>query len=416
MSVHVNSARVVTAGVLISLGTLLVSAAPAAAAPARADLILTTTFDRTEIPAPGGAATLTVGLRNAGTKASQDALVKFTLPAGAQFPTDGWGPPAGWICDLIGTVSCTHSPLAAGAVAENVTIPVGIPSGTAGESLTVSATVSGGAESSTANNTDQAVIRYVPGLVDLAFEPVTTTQKLIRGEFAKLQSSVSNTGNTASGEITVVAALPAGTRRLETSSENWDCAFGEGLADGQTGWQCKHAPLLPGQTSEPVDFMTELVDVQAGDTLTLTAAASTTMTETNTDNNTAQDNITVEPWATVRGTVWLDSNFNGVRDEGENGISGHIDPVSLSAQTGGGGQSAWGTVNPDGTYQAYVRPGSYRVNLTVWYPYEFIDSVDSDLIYHEHVWGASSAYGYTDWFSIAAGDEAVLDAGVRSYS
>jgi len=408
---------VLTAGVLVSLGTLLVSAAPAAAAPARADLVLTTAFDRTEIAAPGGAATLSVGLRNAGTKSSQDAIVKFTLPTGAQFPTDGWRPPTGWTCDLLGTVSCTHTPLAAGAVAEIVTIPVGIPSGTAGESLTLSATVSGGAESSTANNTDQAVIRYVPALVDLEVDPATTTQELVPGEQVKLITSVRSTGNTAAEDVTVVAALPAGMREVEAWSEGWDCAFGEGLADGQTGWRCTHAPLLPGQTTEPVNLVAVLLDdVRAGDTLTLTAAASTSTPETNTDNNTAQDSITVAPWATVRGTVWLDSNFNGVRDAGENGIPTSIDTVSLSAQTGGGGQSAWGTANPDGTYQAYVRPGTYRVYLTVWYPYEFIDSVDSDLIYHEHVLGASSANGYTDWFTVAAGDEAVLDAGARKYA
>jgi hypothetical protein len=40
----------------------------------------------------------------------------------------------------------------------------------------------------------------------------------------------------------------------------------------------------------------------------------------------------------------------------------------------------------------------------------------SDLISHEHVLGASSAYGHTDWFTTATGDETVLDAGVRSCS
>lgn len=413
MSVQNRSVRVVTAGVLLSLGTLLVSATPATAAPARADLVLTTTFDRTEIPAPGGSATLTVGLRNAGAKASQEAVVKFTLPPGAQFPTDGWSPPAGWTCELLGAASCTHSPLAAGAVAENVAIPMAIPSGTAGDSLTVSATVSGGTESSTANNTDEAVIRYLPGFLDLAVDPATTTQELVRGERAALNTSVRNTGNITSGDITVVAALPAGTRAAETSPESWDCSFGEGLADGRTGWRCTHAPLTPGQTTEPVSLSAELVDVQPGDTVTLAATVSSTTPETDTTNNTAEDVVTVVPWAVVRGIVWLNTDFNTVRDEGENGIPdvGAIDRVVVSPQAGG--QATWATVNPDGTYQAYVRAGSYRVEFTVWQPYEFIDSVDSDLIYHEHVLGASSAYGYTDWFTTAGGDEVVLDAGVR---
>jgi hypothetical protein len=72
-------------------------------------------------------------------------------------------------------------------------------------------------------------------------------------------------------------------------------------------------------------------------------------------------------------------------------------------------------VNADGTYQAYVHPGSYRVEITVWQPYGFIDSVDSDLIYHERNTATLRAYGYTGWFTTAAGDDAVLDAGVQTY-
>jgi hypothetical protein len=48
----------------------------------------------------------------------------------------------------------------------------------------------------------------------------------------------------------------------------------------------------------------------------------------------------------------------------------------------------------------------------VWYPY----AVDSDLIYHEHLLGAMSARGYSDWFTVAVGDEVVVDAGTRKYA
>ena len=70
------------------------------------------------------------------------------------------------------------------------------------------------------------------------------------------------------------------------------------------------------------------------------------------------------------------------------------------------------TVNPDGTYQAYVRAGSYRVEFAVQDPHEFIDSPDSDLFHHWNETGGWNNVGHTGWFTVQTGDEVVLDAGV----
>ncbi|MFE9201943.1 hypothetical protein [Micromonospora sp. NPDC007230] len=421
MSVHSRSTRHhllrsgLAVGTLAALCTALLPAAPAGAAPARADLVVTTSVDPVEVPASGGWSTLTVDVRNSGTKASQDVTVAFTLPTDAWFAADGFVVPPSWHCDLLGTATCTRAPLAAGEVADTLAIPFGLSAGTAGDVLTISATARTGAESSTANNTGQASVRYIPSTVDLDVVPAATTQQLLTNEYVNASTSVRNTGNTPSGEVTVTIPVPAGMRGAETSSEGWDCAFGDGVADGQTGWRCLHRTLRPGETSEPLYYGGILTATTVGDVVTLEATAATTSPETTLENNTARHTITVEQGAIVRGTVWVDGNNNRVWDScevgapvGSEGID-RIDVVPAPGQ-GSGGLT---TVNPDGTFTAYVRSGTYRVQFHVHYPHDFIDSVDSDLIYYWNETGGAN-YGYTDWVTVAAGDEVTLDAGVRS--
>lgn len=402
-------------GALAALGTGLLPAAPAAAAPARADLVVAVSVDPVEVPAGGGSSTLTLDLRNSGTKESRDVIVAFTLPAGAWFFSDGFVIPPSWSCDLLGTATCTHPPLDAGEVADPLSIPFGMPAGTAGDTVTVTATASAGPESSTANNTGRATLRYIPSTVDLDFVPATTSQQLLPNEQAQLVTSARNTGNSPSGDVTVTTPVPDGMRGWETYNEGWDCVFGDGVAGGRTGWRCLHGPLQPGQTSEPLTFTAALTLTTAGATVALEATASTTSTEISLDNNTARDTVTVEQGAVVHGTVWVDSNRNGMWDAGEPGApvgTGGIDHIDLIPQTAGEpGYKV--TINPDGTYVAYARSGTYRVEFYVQDPHEFIDSVDSDLIYHWNDTGGYNNYGYTDWFTVAIGDQATLDAGVN---
>ncbi|MEU6074900.1 hypothetical protein [Micromonospora sp. NPDC047074] len=421
MSVHSPATRQhllrsgLAVGALAALGTGLLPAAPAVAAPARADLVVATSLDPVEVPASGGWSNLVLDVRNSGTRSSQDVTVAFTLPAGAWFFTDGIAFPPSWDCDLLGTATCTHAPLAAGEVADTLAVPFGIPAGTAGDTLTATATASAGTESSTANNTGQATLRYIPSTVDLDFVPAATTQRLLPNEQAQLITSVRNTGNSPSGDVTVTTPVPAGMRGWETYNEGWECAFGDGVADGRTGWRCIRGPLQPGQTSEPLTFAANLTDVTAGDVVTIEATASTTSTEATLGNNTARNTVTVEQGAVVRGIVWVDSNRNGVRDATEGGApvgNGGIDHITLIPQTSGQPGSTV-TVNPDGTYVGYVRSGTYRVEFHVRDPHEFVDSVDSDLIYHWNETGGYTNYGYTDWFTVAIGDQVTLDAGVN---
>ncbi|MFJ8577256.1 hypothetical protein [Micromonospora sp. NPDC093277] len=422
MSIHPRSPRHrllrsgLAVGTLAALGAALLPAAPANAAPARADLLVAASVSPVEVPASGGWSILTLDVRNAGTKASQNVSVAFTLPAGAWFATDGFVVPPSWHCDLLGTATCTRAPLAAGQVADPLAIPFGLPAGTAGDAVTVTATASAGAESSTTNNTGRASVRYIPSTVDLEFVPADTTQAALPTGSVDVSTSVRNTGNSPSGEVTVTIPVPTGMQGSERWSEGWDCTFGDGVADGQTGWRCLRGPLRPGETSESLNYGGTLTTTTVGDVVTVEATAATTTPETTLENNTARHTVTVEQGAIIRGTVWVDGNNNRVWDScevgapvGNEGIS-RINVASPPDQPGGAELT---TINPDGTFITYVRPGSYRVQFHVHYPHDFIDSVDSDLVYYWNATGGAN-YGYTDWVTVAAGDEVTLDAGVRS--
>ncbi|MET7752091.1 hypothetical protein [Micromonospora sp. NPDC005367] len=422
MSVHLRPIRrrliprSLVVGALAGLGASLLPAAPAGAAPSRADLVVAASVAPVEVPASGGWSVLSLDVRNSGTKSSQDVTVAFTLPAGAWFSTDGLVIPPSWHCDLEGAATCTHAPLGVGEIADLLSIPFGIPAGTAGDTLTVTATASTGTESSITNNTGQAHVGYVPSTVDLEFVPAATNQQLLPNEYVNLSSSVRNTGNSPSAEVTVTIPVPTGLQGSETSSEGWDCAFGDGLADGRTGWRCIHGPLQPGQTSEELYYGGLLTATTVGDVVTVEATAATTPLETTTENNTARHTITVEQGAIVRGTVWVDGNNNQVWDACEVGAPvgpEGIDRISVLPAPGQSGSGGLTTVNPDGTFTAYVRSGTYRVEFQVNHPHDFIDSVDSDLVYYWNETGGAN-YGYTDWVTVATGDEVTLDAGVRS--
>lgn len=398
------------ASALAGLATGLFPATPAIADPPLVDLAVDLTVDRTEILDSGDWRNLTVDLRNVGTRASQGITLNFQLPDGAWLATDGFLIPPGWQCDFIGA-TCTHTPLDPGTAAGLLEVPFGVPPGTAGDVITLGVTVSTGPESSTANNTDAVDLRYIPATVDLEVTDSSPDQQVVIGEVVGLQPTVRNAGTGPSGQVVVSVPLPAGMTRYSEYGDGWDCLFGNAVVDGGPGWRCTHGPLRGGETAAAIDISATVTGGNPGDVLTLAATASTTSTETTLDNNTAQVGVTVLQAATVRGTVWLDSDRDGVWDAGEQGIPGEwIDHIVVDPQTEGQ-PAVTATVNPDGTYVAQVRPGTHRVEFYVGQVYNFEAAADSDLVYFDNNSGYLR-YGYSGWFTLAGGEETVIDAAV----
>ncbi len=396
------------ASALAGLATGLFPAAPAIADPPLADLAVDLAADRTEILDSGDWRKLTVDLRNVGARASQDITLNVQLPDGAWLGSDGFLIPPDWQCDFF-AATCTHAPLDSGAAAGLLEVPFGVPPGTEGDVITLGVTVSTGPESSTANNTDTVDLRYIPATVDLEVTDSSPDRQVIIGEVVGLQPRVRNAGTGPSGQVVVTVPLPAGMTRYSEYGDGWDCLFGSDPSGPR--WRCTHDPLRAGETAPAIDLSATVTGGNPGDVLTLTATASTTSTETTLDNNTVQTEITVLQAATVRGTVWFDSDRDGVWDTGEQGIPGEwIDRIVVYPQTEGQ-PAVTATVNPDGTYVAQMRPGTHRVEFYVEQVYNFTASADSDLVYFDNNSGYLR-YGYSGWFTLAGGEETVIDAAV----
>ncbi|MFU8851520.1 hypothetical protein ACNAW0_11135 [Micromonospora sp. SL1-18] len=391
----------------------LLPATAANAAPPRADLVVTAGVDPAEVVDSGDWTNLTVDIRNNGKRTSDAVTLSFALPAGVSFVTDGYVIPDGWRCDLFGTSTCTTTPIAAGSAAEPLTIPLNVAAGTSGAVLTISATASGGSESSLANNTGTATLRYIPATVDLDFTAEPTEYQMINGEVTGFTTYVRNSGRARSGEVTVNVPLPAGLIEYDASGDGWTCAYGDTAADGLPGYHCTYAPLWAGQTSDLLSVAAKISGAEPNDVLDMVATVSNPVPDVNPDNDTVRTRVTVLEPVTIRGTVWVDSDRDGVRDEGEAGAAaGSISQIVLDAQAVGQ-PGAVATVNADGTYLAQARPGTYRVEFWVKDPYLYTDSADSDLVYYDNFSGFSR-YGYSGWLTLAGGEEAVVDAAVVS--
>lgn len=228
----------------------------------------------------GAQYTLTV--RNSGsgpTNGSQVSLVD-TLPAGLSAVSMTG---EGWTCSLA-ALTCTRSDILAASTAyPAVTLTVNVASN-APTSLTNTAAVSGGGDSTPANNSASDVTG-----VNLRSDLIIT--KTHTGSFSQGQSgaaytlTVRNTGgNASSGLVTVTDAPPPGLTLVDLSGSGWTCT-----RDTLT---CTRSTGLAAGASFPAITATFNVAATAPATLVNTAQVSGGG-EINTTNNTASDSASV---------------------------------------------------------------------------------------------------------------------------
>lgn len=217
----------------------------------------------------GQAGTYTLSVRNAGN-APTTAPISFSdiLPAGLA-PTAASG--TGWTCSIVAqTVSCNHAgPAAAGATLPPVTLAVNV-SNSAPASLTNTATVSGGGEINTANNSATDPTAIADPAIDLAISKTATSPTFTVGSNATYTLHVANVSAFATtGPITVSDILPAGLTFVSTSAAAWSCAASAGTVT------CTHPGPLAGGASLPDIALTVAVGAAAAPSVTNTATVST---------------------------------------------------------------------------------------------------------------------------------------------
>jgi uncharacterized repeat protein (TIGR01451 family)/fimbrial isopeptide formation D2 family protein len=242
-------------------------------------------------------ATYTLTAKNSGTFATSGTVsVVDTLPTGLTATAISG---TGWTCTL-STLTCTRSDvLAAGSSYPAITLTVNVAAN-ASASITNNATVSGGGEVTTTNNsaTDPTTVN---GVSDLTITK-THTGSFIQGQTgASYNLTAKNSGTAAtSGIVTVVDTLPTGLTATAASGSGWTCS----LNTPSTGKvQCTRSDILAVGISYPAITLT--VDVSASvpvGTNSITNSASVSGGgEINTTNNSATDPTTITALA-VGGT------------------------------------------------------------------------------------------------------------------
>ena len=266
---------------LIALAVTAVVAVTPAAAAARtpADLVVDVTTAPAELGPAGGFVDLAIHVRNAGGSDAENVTVKITLPSGVLFGDYT----TSWRCDPA-TLKCKYGTLAPGGSAEALHIGLTFPPGAHGDTASIRAVAATSSrEPSTANNADQATIRYVV-LADLAFEmsPEVTDISSLGGNGARafIHARATNVGTNDAADVRLTFQPPP-TAQLEVDnfdSDRLDCDM-----SGAT-WVCTGGPVAVGEfafLNIPLRFPAGT----AGDELTMSGSASTTSDERTLDNN-----------------------------------------------------------------------------------------------------------------------------------
>lgn len=264
----------------------------------------------------GAIYTLTVS--NAGN-ASTVGLVttKDALPVGLVAAAIGG---TGWTCAL-NTLTCTRSDVqAAGGSYPPITLVVKVASNAA-TSLTNSATVSGGGEVNTANDTANDVTSITQPSPDLVIAS-THSGNFIQGQTgATYALIVSNIGPVASsGTVTATDNVPTYLTATAISGSGWTC-------DLPTVTCTRSDPLAAGPNSSyPPITLTVTVSSVSGLSLT-NAAVVSGGGELDTTNDSATDPTTITGWP----DLVVNLSHNGNFAQGETGATYSLTVINNGA-------------------------------------------------------------------------------------
>ncbi len=235
----------------------------------------------------------------------------------------------GWTCPA-GTLTCTRTDsLPGNSGYPSITLTVNVASN-APASVTVTATVSGGSQANTANDT-ASVLTSVNQFPDI------TLTKSHSGNFTQGQSGASYTitvtnigGVASSGPVTVTDTLPGGLTATAISGAGWVCTLGTR--------SCTRSNALASGSSYPAITLTVDVATTAAATVT-NSVAVTGGSQTYTANDTATDPTTVVQVPDLAVTKTHAGNFKqrqtgksysiAVRNAGGTATSGTVTMIDM---------------------------------------------------------------------------------------
>jgi uncharacterized repeat protein (TIGR01451 family) len=213
----------------------------------------------------GAQGSFTLAVTNIGDSATNGTSVTVTdsLPAGlAASAASG----SGWSCSLGGTVSCSRSDgLPPGSAYPTISLSVNVAAD-APASITNTASVSGGGDSTA--GTGSATINTIAG-PDLTISKSSSAPMLVRGGTGSFTMTVGNRGDApTSGTVTLSDPLPAGLSPTGASGSGWNCSV-----SGQTA-TCTREDALQPNASYPTVSVNVSVASDAAGSLTNTASIS----------------------------------------------------------------------------------------------------------------------------------------------
>jgi hypothetical protein len=380
--------------------------------------------DPTDVSTLGDRTILHILIANDGTAEAADVRVTVNPPPGSRVQEETFDPfewqcelaAAPWVCTR-GALTPIHQP---GGLHAVLIIPVMLPAGTTGDTMTMTATVSTSSpERSLANNSGEVSLRYVtPEPADLQIIDMSTTPaQVVADEQIEIGLQVENIGGSPADNVRVRVPLPATVEPVsaDLTGPDWACSVVTDAQTGQRVWECTHPRYEP----HSIEYLSRIIltaTVGAGTpegSLRFVATAQTDSPELSTDNNTGEASTTYLAQGFIRGQVWLDQDRDGQREPGEPPVGSGSDGVlSLLFMKEGLTWLEWDTqhgwVNPDGTYSSFTAsqnlvPGRYFVRVNVSPTLDFTvpntgeEATDSDV--------ARTARGY---YEVTA-ESAVID-------
>ncbi len=231
----------------------------------------------------------TIGVLNNGTNQTTGSVtVTDTLPAGL-LPVDATG--GGWSCGIAGqTVTCSRNDsLQTGQTYAQIYVSVNVAADA--NSVTNTATVSGGGDTTPDDNTASDLVA-----ISTPNTPNLVLSKSHESDFAQGQTGASyrvridNRGSAAStGAVTVTDDLPAGLSPTTATGTGWNC----GIAGQRV--TCTRADALAPGASWPVIQIA--VDVSPTATDLVNTATVTGGGDTTPGDSSASDSTTITPAA-----------------------------------------------------------------------------------------------------------------------